>query len=104
MTVISTTTATGPDLPPAEARLRAAARQLEAAFVQQLFAAMRATVPEEGAVQKSSGEDMFTGMLDQRLADELPARWDHGISDALVAQLRRRLPAEPESGAGAPTR
>ena len=70
-------------------RLRATARQLEGVFVEQMFKAMRETVPEGGAMSGGSGEEMFTGMLDQSLAGEVPARWSNGLAEALYRQLQR---------------
>ena len=80
---------------PGDRKLRDAARQLEGVFVQELFKAMRATVPQgEGIVSGGSGEEMFTAMLDQHLATTAPNRWEGGIGDALYRQLRGpRLPA-----------
>jgi peptidoglycan hydrolase FlgJ len=79
--------------------LRAAAQQLESVFVEQLFKAMRATVPQgEGIVTASSGEELFTGLMDQHLAAETPAQWSSGIADALYRQLLPRIaPSEPNS-------
>ena len=74
---------------PGDRKLRDAARQLEGVFVQELFKAMRATVPQgEGIVSGGSGEEMFTAMLDQHLATAAPNRWEGGIGDALYRQLR----------------
>jgi flagellar protein FlgJ len=88
---------------PGDRKLRDAARQLEGVFVQELFKAMRATVPQgEGIVSGGSGEEMFTAMLDQHLATTAPNRWEGGIGDALYRQLRgTRLPA-PSVPATAP--
>jgi flagellar protein FlgJ len=62
--------------------------------VEQLFKAMRETVPREGLVDGGSGEEMFTGMLDQHLAGGLPETWgDGGLADALFRQLRGALGA-----------
>ena len=69
-------------------RLRGVARDLEGVFVEQLFKAMRETVPEGGVMDGGSGEEMFTGLLDQRLAAQAPARWEHGLAEALYRQLR----------------
>ena len=77
-----------------EARLRRAARQLEGVFVEQLFKAMRETVPREGLADGGAGEEMFTGMLDQHLAGGLPETWGgSGLSEALFRQLRGALHA-----------
>lgn len=86
---------------PEEIRLRKAAQQLEGVFVQQLFKAMRETVPRgDGVIDGGSGEEMFTGLLDQRLSAEAPSRWQqHGLAEALYRQLRGALGSSPEPDA-----
>lgn len=80
---------------PRDAKLKKAAQNLEGMFVQQLFKAMRETVPEqEGIVSGGAGEDIFTGLLDQHLAAETPKHWEGGLSDAIYRQMRRGLPAD----------
>lgn len=76
---------------PREAGLRRAAQQLEAVFVEQLYKAMRETVPEGGLVDGGAGEEMFSGMLDQHLAGLTPEKMDSGLSHAIYRQLRQRL-------------
>jgi flagellar protein FlgJ len=77
-----------------ERSLRESARQLEGVFVQQLYKAMRETVPQgDGIVSGGAGEDMFTGLMDQHLAAETPSHWGGALSEALYRQLRGRLPA-----------
>jgi flagellar protein FlgJ len=83
-----------------EARLKKTAKQLEGVFVEQLYKAMRETVPQgEGAVEGGTGEDMFTGLMDQKLAAETPTQWAHGLADAAYRQLRKALPQEGAAGA-----
>lgn len=78
-----------------DATLMKSASQLEGMFVQQLYKAMRETVPQqEGIVSGGAGEDIFTGLLDQHLAAETPKQWEHGIAQALYRQLRHGLPAD----------
>jgi len=85
-------------------KLRKAAGDLEGLFVQQLFKAMRETVPkEEGIVSGGAGEDMFTGLLDQHLAAETPKESGSGIAEALYRQLSHRLPSAGLSAAPGPT-
>ncbi len=84
-------------------KLLKAAQQLEGVFVQQLYKAMRDTVPQqEGIVSGGTGEDMFTGLLDQHLAAETPSHWQTGLSDALYRQLSRGLPADATAAATTP--
>lgn len=76
-----------------EKRLMETVKQLEGVFVEQLFKAMRETVPDGGLVDGGAGEEIFTGMLDQKLATEVPERWDSELGAALYRQLRGALNA-----------
>ncbi len=81
--------AAGADAPSEQRRLRDAVGQLEGLFVQQLFQAMRETVPKDGLTDGGAGEQMFTSMLDEKLSAMVPASWDHdGLSDAIMRQLK----------------
>ena len=64
-------------------RLRAATQLLEGTFYQEMFKAMRGTVPEDGAISGGSGEDMFEGLLDQHIADAAAGQSDRGLGSAL---------------------
>jgi flagellar protein FlgJ len=75
-----------------EQRLRAVAKQLEGVFVQQLFKAMRETVPQDGLASGGAGEEIFTGLMDERIATDVPGQWDRGIGESLYRQLRAALP------------
>ena len=76
-----------------EVRLKKSAQQMEGLFVQQLYKAMRETVPAgEGVVDGGSGEEMFTGLMDEHLAADTPTQWAHGLADAAYRQLRAALP------------
>ena len=78
-----------PPLNEKDSALHKTAQDLEGLFVQQLFKAMRATVPEgEGIVSGGAGEDIFTGLLDEHLAAETPRQWESGVAAALYRQLR----------------
>jgi Rod binding domain-containing protein len=65
-------------------------RALEGVFLAQLFQALRATVPESG-LGTAPGTDVFTAMLDERLAELAAQRLRGGMGDALYRQLSRRL-------------
>ncbi|HET7274975.1 MAG TPA: rod-binding protein [Longimicrobiaceae bacterium] len=79
-----------------DAKLRQATQAMEGSFVQQLFKAMRETVPEGGLIDGGSGEDMFSSLMDQHLAAEAPSQWDRGIGASLYRQFRGAI-AGPES-------
>ncbi|MBA3895528.1 MAG: rod-binding protein [Gemmatimonadales bacterium] len=89
----------GAQLLPAEGknRLREAARQLEGVFVEQLFKAMRESVPKDGFIDGGTGEEIFTGLLDQHLASAVPGGWDRSLAEALYRQLQSAAPDETPS-------
>jgi flagellar protein FlgJ len=80
--------------PDAHAQLRRMAHQLEGVFLNQLFKAMRASVPEGGITEAAPGRELFTSLLDERLASQAAERMKGGLGDALYRQMARRLPPE----------
>lgn len=88
--------ATAPD--PHEG-LRRASHALEAVFINQLFQAMRASVPQEEATD-SAARDLFTGMLDERFATLTAEGSTRGLGEALYHQMARRLDAVTGPDAG----
>lgn len=70
-------------------RLQKTAKQLEGVFVLQMLKAMRATVPKGGIADANAGEETFTSMFDEKIADQIPAQWKHGLTDALMKQLTK---------------
>ena len=86
------TQAAAPTVTPEEKKLRKATGDLQGLFVSQLFKAMRDTVPaDEGEFSGGSGEEIFTGLMDEHLAADTPKHWSGGISEALYRQLRHGL-------------
>ena len=83
-------------------KLRRSTSDLEGVFVEQLFKAMRDTVPTDGLLDGGSGEEMFTGLLDQKFSAEAPGQWKHGLSESLLRQLAGRLGSPPD-GTAAPS-
>ncbi len=76
------------------AKVRALADQLEGVFLNQLFQAMRQSVPQGGAIDPAPGQELFTQLFDERMAQEASRRMSHGLGEALYRQLAARLPAE----------
>ena len=90
-----------PPLSDDEKKLRKSANDLQGLFVAQMFKAMRDTVPQEDTVGSGgSGEELFTGLMDEHIAADTPKHWSGGISEALYRQLRAALPGA--SGATTP--
>lgn len=92
--------AAAPD--PEELRLRRVAQQMEGMFVQELFKAMRETVPKEGVMNGGAGEDLFQSMMDEHLAGQVPSQWENGLGAAIYRQLRGPLGGAGPVGAATP--
>jgi Rod binding domain-containing protein len=89
-----------PALSPELARLKRTAQQFEGVFYDQLFKAMRETVPESGLFDAAPGQEMFQGLLDQQLSETAATRSRRGLGDAMFEQLRRLVaPVVHEAGA-----
>ncbi len=69
-------------------RLDKACADFEALFVQQLFKAMRATVPESPFLGRGPAEDLYTSLLDQQVAQEMA---QGGGRLGLADQIRNKL-------------
>ena len=70
--------------------------------MEQLFKAMRETVPENSLFSGGAGEEMFTGMMDSHLASQVPGAWNDGIGEALYRQLRAALGGSAAAEAAQP--
>ncbi len=72
-------------------RLDRACAEFEALLVQKLFQTMRASIPKSGLIDGGSAEEIYTGMLDQKVAEEMSFRGGLGLSDRMKAQILGRL-------------
>ena len=80
-----------------EKALRKSSKDLEAMFTQQLFKSMRDSVSTDGAiVEKSQGEEIFSGLMDERVAADTGTRWHRGLGDAIYRALRQKAGLGPE--------
>jgi flagellar protein FlgJ len=72
--------------------LKAAAQQFETVFLNMMLKSMREATPQDGAFD-SEQTKMFTGMLDQQLAQSMSASRGMGLAELMVKQLSRTQPA-----------
>ena len=79
--------------------LKAAAQQFESVFLNMMLKSMREATPQDGMFD-SEQTRMFTGMLDQQLAQSMASR-GVGLADIMVEQLRGQLAGDqlPKTGA-----
>jgi flagellar protein FlgJ len=78
-----------------DAALKQAAQQFESVFMNMMLRAMREATPQDGMFD-SDQTRMFTGMLDQQLAQTMSAR-GVGLADVMVKQLSRGMAAMPKA-------
>lgn len=84
-------------------RLWAQCTGFEALFLNTLMKSLRQTVKTEGGVlAPSPGQQMMTGLLDERLVDRLAERGTAGIATALYRDFKRHNLVQPESGESGP--
>src|SRR5512134_3675214 len=76
--------------------LKAAAQQFEAVFLNMMLKSMREATPQDGMFDNEQTK-MFTGMLDQQLAQNMASR-GVGLADIMVQQLSRNMAGSPEIG------
>ena len=73
------------------AQVRKAAIEMESFFINQMFQAMRRTVPEpQGVFERSTAEKIFQEMLDEQTAANLAQSGGIGLADVIYEQLTRR--------------
>lgn len=80
--------------------LKAAAKQFEAVFLNMMLKSMRDATPQDGEFD-SEQTKMFTGMLDQQLAQSMSSR-GVGLAEVMVKQLSRNQQAASPSAPAAP--
>lgn len=76
--------------------LKAAAQQFESVFLNMMLKSMREATPQDGMFD-SEQTRMFTGMLDQQLAQSMAGR-GVGLADIMVQQLSRNMAGQSEVG------
>jgi len=80
------------------AALRDASREFEAVFMNQMVSAMRKTVGEGGILNKSNGESIFEGMLDEEWAKKMASKTGpNSLSEIIYKQLSHRMGIEEKS-------
>ncbi len=89
---ISTRTSAGKDDKERQLnRLRESTREFEAIYVNEMFKAMRKTVPEDGIFKTSKTEEMFRDMMDMELARETAKGDGIGIGKAMYDQMKETI-------------
>ncbi|MCX5834266.1 MAG: rod-binding protein [Deltaproteobacteria bacterium] len=86
-----------------EKKLKKACADFEAIFISLMFKTMRQTVPTSGYFKAMPGKDMYTMMMDQKLAEELAHRGGGlGIQKMLYNQLNKPIQTDKEDASDVP--
>jgi flagellar protein FlgJ len=71
--------------------LRESTREFEALFINEMFKAMRKTVPDGGLIEKDMSEDIFREMMDMELARSASSGKGIGLGEDMFEQLRHLI-------------
>ena len=74
-----------------DSRLREAANEFEAIFIQQMLKTMRKTSLESDLIPKSEGEKIFRSMLDEQYARLSAKSGSLGLGEMIFQQLKTNL-------------
>ncbi len=68
-------------------KLKEAAQQFEAIFIQQMFKEMRKTVPDDGLIQRGNADDVYSQLQDLEAAKITAQQGGIGLADLMMQQL-----------------
>lgn len=74
--------------------LRKSCREFEAIYIQEMYKAMRKTVPDSGLFEKDMASELYKEMLDMEIAKTTAAGKGIGIGEAMYQQMKDKL--EPQ--------
>lgn len=71
-------------------QIRKVAHEFETLFSSMMLKAMRKTVADNPLIPKSTGEDIFTGMLDDEYSKMLSSNTSIGLADFIIKELESK--------------
>ena len=71
--------------------LLTACKSFESLFLQMIQKNMRSTISEDGFVQKSYDREIFEGMYDEKLSEEMTKGQGVGLAQQLYKQLSKQI-------------
>jgi len=70
-------------------KLKEAAQQFEAIFIQQMYKEMRKTIPDDGLIQHGNAEDIYAQLQDLEAAKITAQQGGIGLADLMMQQLMK---------------
>ena len=86
---------TPPQLPRMTGDRAATARAFESVFLGEMTRIMMETAPSDGPFSGGHGEEMFRGVLAERMGDAIAAHGGIGIAPAVMDQIIKMQGARP---------
>ncbi len=71
--------------------LRKSCREFEAIYTQEMYKAMRKTVPDSGLFEKNMASEVYKEMLDMEIAKASAADKGNGIGEAMYEQMKDKV-------------
>lgn len=71
-------------------QIRKVAREFETLFSSMMLKAMRRTVGENSLIPQSTGEEIFTGMLDDEYSKMMSSTSSIGLADLIIKEIERQ--------------
>ncbi len=68
-------------------KLKEAAQQFEAIFIQQMYKEMRKTIPDDGLIQRGNADDVYAQLQDMEAAKITAQNGGIGLADLMMEQL-----------------
>ncbi len=76
--------------------LRRSCRDFEAIYINEMYKAMRKTVPDSGLFEKDMASELYKEMLDMELAKQTASGKGMGVGEAMYDQLKEQLSTKRE--------
>lgn len=71
-------------------KLKEAAQQFEAIFIQQMYKEMRKTIPDDGLIQRGNADDIYSQLQDMEAAKITAQQGGIGLADLMMQQLAKK--------------
>jgi flagellar protein FlgJ len=71
--------------------LRKSCRDFEAIYIQEMYKAMRKTVPDSGLFEKNMASELYKELLDMEMAKATAAGKGNGIGEAMYQQMKDKI-------------
>lgn len=72
-------------------KLRKTCRDFEAVYINEMYKAMRKTVPDSGLFEKDTASELYKDMLDMEMAKATAAGKGLGIGETMYQQMKDKI-------------